>query len=145
VLGILIICALAYFPLKTYLRNYYIKIQTKSSKGKNRKHLAIILVRYNIIYKTFFYVLIHFKKFFTILNQNKISYVVYVIDTKEEFIDIVKDKNVKALFIFGHGRKHGLKFGNELWPYYNIPKSRTSNMSVNFIAIMNLEKHYMSI
>jgi len=94
-------------------------VQTAKLKTK---HLAIIMVRYNIIYKTMFYLLTNFKKFFEVLNQNDIPYVVYVIDKKEDFTAIVKNKDVKALFIFGHGRKHGLKFGNEVWPYYNIPK-----------------------
>jgi hypothetical protein len=49
---------------------------------------------------------------------------VYVIDKKKELINIVHDKNVKALFIFGHGRRNGLKFGDELWSYYNMPKAR---------------------
>ena len=118
-ISILLICAITYFPLKSYLKKYYIRVQTAKLKTK---HLAIIMVRYNIIYKTMFYLLTNFKKFFEVLNQNDIPYVVYVIDKKEDFTAIVKNKDVKALFIFGHGRKHGLKFGNEVWPYYNIPK-----------------------
>jgi len=118
-LGILIICIITYIPIRIYLKNYYLNIQTKKMGAK---HLAIVLVRYNVIYKTFFYVLTHFRKFFSILSQNNIPYVVYVIDAKDELIRIVENKNVKALFIFGHGRRHGVKFGNEVWSYYHMPK-----------------------
>ena len=89
VMGILLICAVTYFPIKACLRNYYIKIQIKQSTDKNKKHLAIVLVRYNIIYKTFFYVLTHFKKFFAILTENHIPYVVYVINTTDELTHLV--------------------------------------------------------
>jgi hypothetical protein len=133
-ISILLICAILYFPMKAYIRTYYTNIQTKDIRTKNiqakrdnkknTKHLAIILVRYKIIYKTLFYLLTNFKKFFMILNQNHIPYNVYVIDTKEDFIKIITDKNVRALFIFGHGRRHGLKIGNEIWPYYNVPQAK---------------------
>jgi len=116
-ISILVICAITYFPLKSYLKKYYLRIQTKKLKTE---HLAIIIVRYNIIYKTLFYLLTHFKKLFAILNQNHIPYVVYVINTNEEFINILKNRNVKAIFVFGHGRRHGLKFGNEVWSYNNL-------------------------
>lgn len=120
VLSIVIGVLISYYPLRTYFEHYYRKIRTKKL---STSHLAIVMIKYNILFKSAFYILIHFKKFFSILKDNSIPYVVYVVDDKDELIDIVQNKNVKAVYIFGHGQRHGVKFGNEVWHYCNMPKA----------------------
>jgi len=66
--------------------------------------------------------LINLFKFLDKLRENKIPFSVYVVSNKDEFMSVINNRKVKVLFVFGHGQKHGVKFGNELWHYCNIPK-----------------------
>lgn len=119
VLIIIAFFAIIYYPISWYVEKYYKNIQTKKL---STPHLAIILIKYNILFKSLFYVLMNLKYLFTILTKNRIPYVVYVVKNKEEFTNIINDTKVKSLFVFSHGQRHGVKFGNEVWHYCNLPK-----------------------
>jgi len=119
VLGILICVMLAYFPMLWYIRRYYASLPTKKMHSE---HLAIIIIKYDIMYKTFFYLLIHLKRLFQILTGSNIPYTVSVVKNEKELVETLTDKKVKAVFIWGHGQRHGVKFGNEVYPYCNLPK-----------------------
>ena len=118
-LGIIAFFAIIYYPIRWYVERFYNNIQTKKL---NTSHLAIILIKYNILFKSLFYILMNLKYLFVLLTKNNIPYTVYVVKTKEEFTDIIKDKQVKSVFVFSHGQRHGVKFGNEIWHYCNLPK-----------------------
>jgi hypothetical protein len=119
VINIIALCAILYCIVRLCLDRYYKNIQTKKL---NVSHVAIILIRYNILFKSLFYPLMKLKYFFNILNKNSIPYTVYLVKSKEEFIDIINNKQVKSVFVFSHGQRHGIKFGNEIWHYCNLPK-----------------------
>jgi len=108
-----------YILLKFRIRYVYNKIQSPSLK---RDHLAIIVVKYDSFFKSMFYMFINLFRFLHKLRSSKIPFSVYVVDNRKQFMDVIYNKNVKVLFIFGHGQKHGIKFGNELWHYCSIPK-----------------------
>jgi hypothetical protein len=113
------IVTIIYIPLKLRINYFYKTVKTIPLK---KKHLAIIIVKYDIFFKSMFYMLINTEIFLRRIRKENIPYTVYVVKDKDEFLSVITNKNVKAVFVFGHGQKHGLKFGNELWHYCNIPK-----------------------
>jgi hypothetical protein len=118
-LWIIIILTLVYLPLKLSIRNFYREIRTPAL---NKNHLAIIIIKYNIFVKSMFYMLLNIKKFLGKLRKSNVPFSVYVVNNKDEFMNVINNTKVKVLFVFGHGQKHGVKFGNELWHYCDIPK-----------------------
>lgn len=60
------------------------------------------------------------------LKLKKEPYKIYKEVTGNKFKNIVMGKNIKAIYLFGHGQKHGIKFGKDDCVYYcelrNAPK-----------------------
>ena len=121
-IGILSLVIIVYFPVKLYIKHFYNKILLLSRKKLSGEHLAIIIVKYDSFYKSLYYVLMHFNKLFNTLDANKVPFVVYLINNEKEFVKVVQDKDVKAMYIFSHGQKHAIRFGKKMFHYCNIPK-----------------------
>ncbi|VVB61642.1 Uncharacterised protein [uncultured archaeon] len=100
-----------------------IKYPENISNGK-QKHNAIIVAYTSSYQKPLLYacgidILIkHFR-------DKEESYKIYDCNNSEQFRRVVFDKNVKSLYVFGHGEKHDIKLGNEIFHYCeleNAPK-----------------------
>jgi hypothetical protein len=118
-LWIWIVSTAIYIPLNLRISKFYSEIPTPQLE---KTHLAIIIVKYDIFFKSMFYMLINVKKFLNRLRKNNVPFSVYLVNNKDEFMKVINNPKVRVVFVLGHGQKHGIKFGNELWHYCNIPK-----------------------
>jgi len=44
--------------------------------------------------------------------RKKIKFKVYLWVNKEKFKEVIKNNNIKIVYIFGHGKRHGIRFEN---------------------------------
>jgi hypothetical protein len=89
--------------------NGWIMAQNEPSFQKDKPHIGIILIEYHEFFgKEYLYgfgldlLINHFR--------NKTPYAIYPCKTKERFGEIIKDSNVKSIWIFGHGDHGGIRY-----------------------------------
>jgi hypothetical protein len=89
--------------------NGWIIAQNEPSFQKDKPHVGIIIIEYHDYFgKEYLYgfgldLLINY-------FRGKIPYAIYPCKTKERFGEIIKDNNVKSIWIFGHGDHGGIRY-----------------------------------
>jgi|GEM_PF-5163382 len=101
---------------------FYRWAESYDSSAKGR-HLAIIVVKYSLMIKSLFHLLVKMKLLSRTLKDNDIPFRIYVVKNSRQVLDIVANKDVSAVMVFGHGVRHGIKFSDYTYLYYcDIPK-----------------------
>jgi len=120
IVWILISLVVLYIIFKWRVNLFYNSLKARKVSGK---HLSIVIVKYDLLHKSVFYLLIRFKELFHTLKENNIPFEVCLVNDKHELINAIDDKNVHAIMIFGHGIKHGIKFSDYTYLYYcEVPR-----------------------
>ncbi|MBU0963067.1 MAG: hypothetical protein KKD48_04150 [Nanoarchaeota archaeon] len=114
------------FPISLLSWKNHNYIKKNSRNGNINKHIAIVLANNYFPENIHSFGLDGVIKLIKYLKKNNKSYVVYNRVNSDQLKNIINDKRVYSILLFGHGERHGLKVGKNEIVYYcefkNHPK-----------------------
>ena len=114
------------FSGKRYLKKH-------SEYGEKKNYVAVIIANNYFPENVHNFSLMAIKNLVKYLNKNKKNYRVYNKVTSNKLKEILKGKEAKSIFIFGHGERHGIRVGkNEVMYYCDVPKSPKKHLIAQF-------------
>lgn len=101
-------------------------IQKNIQNGSTKKHIAVVLANNYFPENIMAFSSDVVVKLIKHLKKKNKNYQIYDKITSEKLKEIIMNKNVKSIFLFGHGQRHGIKVGRNETVYYcefpNHPK-----------------------
>lgn len=114
-----------------YFKRKYIRKNMK--KGPLENHIAIVIADNYFPENICCFGLDNAIKLIKYLKKHNKNYRVYNKITFKKLKKVIYDKNVKSIFLFGHGERHGIKVGrNELVYYCEFPNHPKKHLIAQF-------------
>lgn len=100
-------------------------------KINSSNHVAIVISGLSISDNLLLH-LCGIEKLTEFLVKNKVPFSVYYVKKKDELSQIIRSSQVRSLFLFGHGTRHGIHCKDGLLLYCNLVKSPRKSFVAQF-------------
>ena len=120
-------------PVIMFSWRSYFYLRKNLKHGKVKNHIAIVLANNYYPENIASFGLDNVIDLIKYLKKKDRPYRVYNNATSNNIRNIINDKNVKSILLFGHGERHGIKVGrNEVLYYYEFPNHPKKHLIAQF-------------